>query len=74
MKVESELKSRQIEACNAEIIHLREEVKALSSSLQKKVVTTAQVHSELQKQQQVTSSDISMQKLRTCTGNNSVVA
>ena len=53
---ESELKSRQIEACNAEIIHVSEEVKALSTSLEEKEVTTAQLQSEIQ---QVTSSQLS---------------
>ena len=51
MKEESELKSMQIKAYSAKIIHLSEEVTALSTSLQEKEVTTA-----LQKQQQVTSS------------------
>ena len=49
MKEESELKSQQIEACNADITHLGEEIKALSSSLLEKEATAAQLQSELKK-------------------------
>ena len=49
MKEESELKSQQIDACNADVTHLSEEVKVLSSSLQEKEATAAQLQSELNK-------------------------
>ena len=52
---ESELKSQQIEACNADIVHLHEEIETLLSSLQEKEATAAQLQSDLEKHQQVTS-------------------
>ena len=55
MKEESDLKSQQIEMCNADITHLSEEVKVLSSSLQEKEAAAAQLQSELEKRQQVAS-------------------
>lgn len=51
MKDESDLKSRQIEACNENISHLNEEIMALSSSLQEKEAIAVQ----LQTYQQVAS-------------------
>ena len=58
MKEESELKSWQIEACNADITHLSEEIKELSSSLQEKEAAAAQLESELQKCEQVVSTQL----------------
>ena len=49
MKEETELKSQQIETCNADITHLSEEIKALSSSLLEKEAAAAQLQSELKK-------------------------
>ena len=58
MKEESELKSQQIEACNADITHLSEEIKMLSSSLQEKEAAAAQLQSELKKREQVVSTQL----------------
>ena len=58
MKEESELKSQQIETCNAGITHLSEEIKMLSSSLQEKEAAAAQLQSELKKREQVASSQL----------------
>ena len=52
---ESELKSKQLEICNADIICLHEEIETLLSSLQEKEATAARLQSELQKCKQVTS-------------------
>ena len=52
---ESELKSKQLEACNTDISRLHEEIKTLLSSLQEKEATAVQLQSELQKRKQVTS-------------------
>ena len=56
MKYESELRSKQIETCNANISHLSNQVEALSSSLQEKEVVVAQIQSEAQANQQVANS------------------
>ena len=58
MKDESELKSQQIETCNANITHLSEEIKALSSSLQEKETTAVQLQSKLKKREQVASTQL----------------
>ena len=55
MKDELELKSKQIEAYNAKIYHLSEDIKALSSSLQEKEATAAHLNSKLQKHQIIAS-------------------
>ena len=66
MKDESKLKSHQIEACNADITHLSEEIKVLSSSLQEKETTATQLQSELEKREQVASTQLlGFIKLRT---------
>ena len=56
MKYESELKSQQIEACNANISHLSEQMEALASSLHDKEVAVTQLQGELQAYQQVAKS------------------
>ena len=58
MKEESEQKSQQIETCNADITHLSEEIKMLSSSLQEKEAAAAQLQSELKKREQVVSTQL----------------
>ena len=58
MKEESEQKSQQIETCNADITHLSEEIKVLSSSLQEKEAAAAQLQSELKKREQVISTQL----------------
>ena len=58
MKNESKLKSQQIDACNADITHLSEEVKVLSSSLLEKEAAAAQLQSELEKREQVASTQL----------------
>ena len=58
MKDESELNSRQLEAYNTEISHLSKEIKVLSSSLQEKEATAAQLQNELQTHQQVSSTQL----------------
>ena len=58
MKEESELKSQQIETCNADITHLSEEIKVLLSSLQEKEATASQLQSELEKRDQVSSTQL----------------
>ena len=66
MKHESKLKSHQIETCNADITHLSEEIKVLSSSLQEKEAAAAQLQSELEKREQVASTQLlGFIKLRT---------
>ena len=66
MKDESKLKSQQIGACNADISHLSEEIKVLSSSLQEKEATAAQLQSKLEKREQVASTQLlGFIKLRT---------
>ena len=55
MKDESKFKSKQTEARNVEIHHLSEEIEVLSSSLQEKEAAAAQLQSELEKHEQVTS-------------------
>ena len=66
MKEESELKLQQIETCNADINHLSEEIKALSSSLLEKEATAAQLQSKLEKREQVASAQLlGFIKLRT---------
>ena len=52
MKEESELKSQQIEACNANISRLNKEVEALSHSLQEKQATVSQLERKLQSHKQ----------------------
>ena len=58
MKEESELKSQQIKACNADITHLSEEMKELSSSFQEKEAAAAQLQSKLEKCEQVVSTQL----------------
>ena len=58
MKEESELKSQQIETCNADITHLSEEIKMLSSSLQEKEAAAAQLQSKLKQREQVASTQL----------------
>ena len=58
MKYESELKSQQIETCNADITHLSEEIKMLSSSLQEKEAAAAQLQSKLKQREQVVSTQL----------------
>ena len=53
-KKESELKSQQIAACNANISLLSKEVEALSCSLQEKQATVSQLERKLQSHQQAT--------------------
>ena len=66
MKDESKLKSHQIETCNADITHLSEEIKVLSSSLQEKEAAAAQLQSKLKKREQVASTQLlGFIKLRT---------
>ena len=66
MKEESELKSQQIETCNADITHFSEEIKVLSSSLQEKEDAATQLQSELKKHEQTGSSQLlGFIKLRT---------
>ena len=66
MKKESELKSQQIETCNAGITHLSEEIKMLSSSLQEKEAAAAQLQSKLKQREQVASTQLlGFIKLRT---------
>ena len=66
MKDESELKSQQIETYSTDITHLSEEIKVLSSSLQEKEAAAAQLQSELQKCEQVASTQLlGFIKLRT---------
>ena len=66
MKEESELKSQQIETCNAGITHLSEEIKMLSSSLQEKEAAAAQLQSKLKQREQVASTQLlGFIKLRT---------
>ena len=52
IKKESDLKSQQIEACNANISCLSKEVEALSCSLQEKQATVSQLERKLQSHQQ----------------------
>ena len=60
------MKSHQIEICNADISHLSEEIKVLSSSLQEKQATATQLQSELEKRKQVVSTQLlGFIKLRT---------
>ena len=66
MKGESELKSQQIETCNADITHFSEEIKMLSSSLQEKEAAAAQLQSKLKQREQVASTQLlTFIKLRT---------
>ena len=66
MKEELELKSQQIETCNADITHLSEEIKVLSSSLQEKEAAATQLQSKLKKHKQVASTQLlGFIKLRT---------
>ena len=58
MKDESKLKSQRIEACNADISHLNKEIQVLSSFLQEKEATAAQLQSELEKREQVASTQL----------------
>ena len=60
MKEESKLKSQQIEACSEDITHLSEEIKMLSSSLQEKEATAAQLQSKLKQSEQVASTRLLM--------------
>ena len=50
--------SQRIETCNAGITHLSEKIKVLSSSLQEKEAAAAQLQSELQKHEQVASTQL----------------
>ena len=60
------MKSQQVETHIADITHLSEEIKALSSSLQEKEATAAQLQSELEKRQVVVSTQLlELLKLRT---------
>ena len=52
MKEESELKSQQIEACNANISRLNKEFEAVSHSFQVKQATVSQLERKLQSHQQ----------------------
>ena len=52
MKEESELKTQQIEACNANISRLNKDLEALSHSLQAKQATVSQLERKLQSHQQ----------------------
>ena len=54
-KGELEHKSQQVAVCNSQISQLTEEVEALSSSLQEKEATAAQLESELQSHQKAAS-------------------
>ena len=66
MKDESKFKSKQIEACSEDITHFSEEIKVLSSSLQEKEAAAVQLQSELQKREQVASTQLlGFIKLRT---------
>ena len=66
MKDESKLKSHRIEICNADITHLSEEIKVLSSSLHEKQATATQLQNELEKREQVASTQLlGFIKLRT---------
>ena len=58
MKEESELKSQQIETCNADIAHLSDKIKTLSSSLQEKEDAAAQLQSKLKQREQVSSTQL----------------
>ena len=58
MEAESELKSQQIEVCSADINHLSENIKTLSSSLQKEEARAVQLQSELQAREQVASTQL----------------
>jgi len=58
MKDGSELMSHQVEAYDTEISHLSKEIKVLSSSLQEKETTAAQLQNELQTHQQVSSTQL----------------
>ena len=58
MKYGSELKSQQIEACNSDINRLTKEVISLLSSLQEKEAAAAQLQNELQKRQQIASTQL----------------
>lgn len=55
MKCEVKLKSQQIKTYDANISHLSEEIKTLSSSLQEKEATAAQLQSQLQTYQHIAS-------------------
>ena len=60
------MKSWQIEACSGDISRLSEEIKGLSSFLQEKETTAAQLQSELEKRQLVASTQLlELLKLRT---------
>ena len=60
------MKSQQIETCNADITHLSEEIKMLSSSLQEKEAAAAQLQSKLKQREQVASTQLlGFIKLRT---------
>ena len=50
--------SQQIETCNADITHLSDEIKKLSSSLQEKEAAAAQLQSKLKKREQVASTQL----------------
>ena len=66
MKDESELMSQQIETYGTEICLLTKDIEVLSSSLQEKDAVAAQLHSELEKREQVASTQLlTFIKLRT---------
>ena len=58
MKDESELKSQQIETYNTEISHLSNKIEVLSSSIQEKEATAAQLQNELQTHWEVSSTQL----------------
>ena len=60
------MKSQRLKDCNADISHLNKEIKVLSSSLQEKEATAAQLQSKLKKREQVASTQLlGFIKLRT---------
>ena len=66
MKDESELKSQQIGTYSTEISHLSKEIEVLSSSLQEKEAVAAQLQRELEKREQIASTQLlGFIKLRT---------
>ena len=58
MKDESQLKSRKTETYNTEISHSSNRIEVLSSSIQEKEATVAQLQNELQTRWQVSSTQL----------------
>ena len=58
MKDESELKSQQIETYNTEISHFSNKIEVLSSSIEEKEATAAQLQNELQTHWEVSSTQL----------------